>query len=108
RIINIKNPEAPQEVGSYDIPGSARAVTIAGSYAYLAAYNSGLRIINIKNPDAPQEVGFYDTPDEALNVTIAGSYAYVADGAGGLMILRFTGADTPTLKQQLYLPLITR
>ena len=37
-------------------------MAVAGSYAYVADWDGGLRIINVANPAAPVEVGAYDTP----------------------------------------------
>ena len=78
-MINVANPAAPAEVGAYDTPGCAWGVAVAGSYAYVADWASGLRVINVANPAAPAEVGVYDTPGYATGVAVAGSYAYVAD-----------------------------
>ena len=64
-MINVANPAAPAEVGFYDTPGYAYGVAVAGSYAYVADGDAGLRVINVANPAAPVEVGFYDTPGYA-------------------------------------------
>jgi hypothetical protein len=37
RIVNVADPAAPTEVGSYITPGRALDVAVAGHYAYLAA-----------------------------------------------------------------------
>ncbi len=87
RIINIANPAAPTEAGSYDTWGYALGVAVSGNYAYVAIAFSGLRIINIENPAAPTLAGFYyDTPGVARGVAVSGNYAYVADGESGLGI----------------------
>ena len=78
-MINVANPANPVEVGFYDTPGYAHGVAIAGSIAYVADGDAGLRVIDVANPANPVEVGFYDTPGYALGVAIAGSTAYVAD-----------------------------
>jgi hypothetical protein len=75
RVISVANPASPTEVGSYNTPGGAAGVAVAGSYAYVADGNSGLSIIKIANPAAPIDVGFYDTPGSAFSVAEAGSYA---------------------------------
>jgi hypothetical protein len=107
RIIDISNPQSPNEVGYFDTPGYARDVHVSGSYAYVAAGGKeGLRIIDIRiidiriidisNPQSPNEVGYFDTPGYARDVHVSGSYAYVAAGDyGGLCILRFMGALPP-------------
>jgi hypothetical protein len=66
-------------LGSIALGGTAYGVAVAGNYAYVADYRSGLRVINIANPAAPMQVGFYDTPGYPLGVAVAGCTAYVAD-----------------------------
>src|SRR4051812_23468069 len=46
-IIDVSNSRDPQLVGSYDTSGSAWAVAVSGSYAFVADYGSGLQIIDI-------------------------------------------------------------
>jgi hypothetical protein len=73
-------------------------VAVAGSYAYVADYNCGLRVIDVSNPESPQEVGYYDTPGDAWRVSVMGRLVYVADGDHGLQVIEFYGAgveETP-------------
>ena len=87
RVIDVSNPAAPFQVGSYDTPGLAQGVAVAGSYAYVADGDAGLRVIYVSTPAAPFEVGSYDTPGYAWGVAVAGAYAYVADWDAGLEVL---------------------
>ena len=70
---------SPTLVGTYDTPGDACGVAVAGNYAYVADCDAGLQIIDISNPASPTIVGTYDTPGQAYGVAVAGNYAYVAD-----------------------------
>jgi hypothetical protein len=90
-IIDVSDPRNPQEVGSYDTPGSTRNLAVAGSYAYMADGSTGLRVIDVSDPQDPQEVGYYDTPGYAFGVAFAGGYAYVADYWSGLQTIEFHG-----------------
>jgi hypothetical protein len=45
------------KLGGYNIPGYARGVGVAGSYAYVADEDEGLRVIDVSNPHNPTEVG---------------------------------------------------
>jgi hypothetical protein len=82
RIIDISDPENPDEIGHYDTPGWVEYVYIAGHYAYLADYTSGLRILDISDPENPESVGTFDTRSAAHAVNVIGNYAYIADWAG--------------------------
>lgn len=68
---------APAPAGLYDTPGLATSVYVAGNYAYVADYSSGLQIIDVSNPSSPTLAGSYNTPEIAWDVFIIGNYAYV-------------------------------
>ncbi len=85
----------PVEVAFVDTPGGANGVAIAGSYAYLADSESGLRVIDVRTPWAPVEVGFLDTPGSALAVAVAGGFAYVADNDAGLRVIDVRTPSVP-------------
>jgi hypothetical protein len=87
----------PQFVGSYDTPGQAYDVEVAGDLAFVADYTSGLRVIDISDPAAPTSVGAYDTPGAAYGVAVAGDLAFVTDWTGGLVIIDIGDPTTPTL-----------
>jgi hypothetical protein len=77
RIIDISNPTAPIEVGSYTAPGPVYDVTVTRNYAFVAEGSNGLRIIDVSNPNLPFEVSFYDFPGGAEKVFLKGTYVYV-------------------------------
>jgi hypothetical protein len=90
---------APWEarIGSVNTPGTALALHLNGSYAYVADKYSGLHIIDISNPHSPVLIGSCDTPGEAVDVTVSGSYAYVADYNKGLQIIDIGTASSPSI-----------
>lgn len=90
-------PFRPTLSGTYDSPGTARGVVIAGSTAYVADDASGLQILNITNPASPVFLGTYNTPGTANGVAVSGTLAYVADGNSGLEILNVSNPASPTL-----------
>lgn len=64
------------------VVSSAKGVSIAGEYAYVAAYEDGVSISPISGPDAFTIESVIDTPGFASDVAIQGDYAYVADMYG--------------------------
>ena len=86
-------------IGSYNTPGSAHAVAIAGNYAYVAdggaAGTGGFQVLDISDPTNPVSAGSYSTPDYAYSVAIAGDYAYVADRFSGLQVLDISDPTNP-------------
>jgi hypothetical protein len=87
RVVDVSNPAAPTEVGSYDTPANAHDVAVADGRAFVANHSSGLRVVDVSNPSAPTEVGSYDTPGNPWGVSVADGYTYVADGTAGLSIV---------------------
>ena len=77
--------------GSFDTPGNAYDVAVAGRYVYVADdMAGGLRIIDLsrKTSDlSPAEAGHVDTPGNAHAVCVEGRFAYMADGTSGLQII---------------------
>ncbi len=90
-------PFVPSLLGSYDTPGSALGVGVAGDLAFVADGASGLRIVNVVNPANLSLVGVYDTPGNAFAVAVVGDLAFVADDASGLRVINITNPASPTL-----------
>ena len=87
-MIDISDPAAPTEVGSFDTPDDAQGVVVSGDLALVADNRAGLRVIDISDPAAPVEVGFLDTPSFARGVAVSGDLALVANLSAGLTIVR--------------------
>ena len=81
--------------GSYDTPGNATGVAVAGDYAYVADYTSGLQVIDISDPTSPVYAGSYNTPGYAYGVAVAGDHAYVADITHGLQVIDISDPTSP-------------
>ena len=83
-IVDITNPTAPVEVGSYNLRTAAWGVAVAGDYAYVV-YQSGLRIIDISVPSAPVSAGDFAVSG-ARSVAVEELHAYITTGGGVRMI----------------------
>ncbi|MHB1036748.1 MAG: Ig-like domain-containing protein [Pirellulales bacterium] len=81
--------------GTLDTSGSAWAVTVAGTLAYVADGAAGLLIVDVSDPAAPVQRGVLDTSGTAYGVTVVGTLAYVADGAAGLVIVDVSNPAAP-------------
>jgi len=92
-------PANPTLVSTYDSPGSAIGVAVAGNYAYLAD-SSALRTIDITtNP-----ISLVDTDSEvssAQDVAVAGSNLYVTNYANGFYIYSISTANNPSYTRQV-------
>ena len=67
RIIDISNPEEPEEVGALDTDGTAFSVQVAGDLTYIADGQNGLVIVNIADPTDPQVVGSFSAQMSLIN-----------------------------------------
>ena len=72
-------------------------LTVARTYAYVAAGPRGLAIIDVETPTKPGDPRFFDLEDQlndtrAVRIasTNASLFAYVADGRNGLRVLQLT------------------
>ena len=93
-----------RERGYYHTSGEACGVAVAGSFAYVADWNAGLRVIDVSNPANPVERGYYVTPGLARGVSVAGSFAYVAAENAGLRVIEYYGAgieETPNAERRM-------
>ena len=77
-VIDVTDPTTPTIVASYDTPGRAIDLFVAGQYAYIADYSS-LQIINISNPLSPAYAGSHPAYG-TIGVHVDGDYAYLASG----------------------------
>lgn len=88
-IVDIDDPTTLQVVGHIDMP-TARAVTVAGEYAYMTTGEWGgggssrLHVVDVSNPASPQIRGQVDTRDIAMGVAVAEQFVYVAGGGWDL------------------------
>lgn len=78
RVLNITNPAEPIEAGAVST-ASARAVSVQGSYAYLASGGDGLQIVEVANPVQPRWVGSCVTTGYVNKVVVDGNFAYLAE-----------------------------
>ncbi len=74
---------------------SAIAVAIQGSFAYVAAGESGLRVMDVYDPETPYQAGIYDTDGIAVDVALSSDYAYVADTWNGLRVVNVSNPNLP-------------
>jgi hypothetical protein len=97
QVIDISDPTNPAYAGSYDTPGSARGIAIAGDRAYVADGSlGGLQVIDISDPTNPVAAGAWAGPYATLGVALSGDYAYVAEGDSGLQVIDISDPTNPT------------
>jgi len=84
------------------LPQHPMDVFVRGSYAYMAAGESGLHILDISNPTNPTIAGSFDTPDFCRDIFVSGQYAYVADIESGLQVINISNPPNPKIVGSCY------
>jgi hypothetical protein len=79
-------------------------VAVAGSYAYVSAWDVGLVIMDISNPASPTTSFWYDTPTDAYDIAVAGDYAFVADFEDGLYSIDISDPAHPVEADLYFVP----
>ncbi len=82
------------EVGTFETPGAAQSVSVAGDVAYVADYDDGFTIINVTDPSNPELYANYELEERARDIFIVGNYAYVASG---LTVFNITDPADPQI-----------
>lgn len=81
-ILDVSDPTAPEEVGSYDMPGFwwfyGFDCDCERGYACVAGGSHGLRVVEVSDPGSIEEVGFYDPHSPTLGLAVSGDYAFLS------------------------------
>ena len=89
------------EVGSYDTPGMAVAVTLDGDRAYVADGAGGWLLLDVSQPAAPSLVHTSTDEGAAEDVAVAGSLAAVGGPANRVSVLDLSNPLTPVPQASL-------
>jgi len=95
-IIDITNPESPEQVDWYLDGSDYRDLDLEGDVAYIADANGALHSVNITDPTNITALGKDTTPGFAVDVCVVGDYAYVADLFTGVQVYNVTAPQYPT------------
>ncbi|MBN2830592.1 MAG: T9SS type A sorting domain-containing protein, partial [Candidatus Cloacimonetes bacterium] len=97
-IIDVSNPQSPQQLSNYTQVGNPTDVVVSGNTAYLTcAAGWGLYIINVWNPQSPQLTSFQSIPGYPYNVARRGLVCFVATGYHGINIVDVSDPANCTL-----------
>ena len=94
-IIDISDPENPEQLGQIQTQTVAGNVSVSGDYAYVTDFQSGLMIVDVSNPEEPQEVSLLDTEDWASDLFVQDSLVYVTDRYKGLRVINVSDPENP-------------
>ena len=97
-VVDINDPTNPNQVAYFETPEgviwTAWAVSISGSYAYVASGDAGLWVFNISDPTDPDSVTMYDTPMYSVELDVSGNHVYLV-AYEGLQVIDVTNPSEP-------------
>ncbi len=76
---------------------------VAGDYAYIADWNSGLVVMDVSNPENPSTVATLPTTGSSLGINVYGSHVYIGNGSS-LMIVDISDPLNPIQVSTLLTP----
>ena len=99
RVVDIRNPDRPFEIGSMRATGGAAAIAVSQGFAYVTGPTTGtetrrpsLQVIDVRDPFAPLEVGVMpDAIGWKSGVAASGLTAYV----GALQVVDVSNPGRP-------------
>lgn len=95
QIIDVTEPSDPHIVGSYDTPGLATHIAIAGQTAFVADHRAGgLQIIDVTNKVSPRFVASHVSGSTAVMIALGDGLAAVGYLEG---IIELVDVATPLL-----------
>ena len=100
KVIDISNPTAPVEVGTFGEIADLAYMTVQGTLGYVVDYMAGLRVFDLADAANPIELGCTGQVgyDYFQDVAVNGNFAYVAAGNTGIITI---DVSEPTLPQVL-------
>ena len=82
QIYDASNPAMPVRAATFDTPGGASRVAMAGSLVFVADAQAGVTIVDISTPSAPIAAGRYRTDAPARDIAVSNDHVFVVVGAG--------------------------
>ena len=72
QVYDVSDPAAPRKLSSFETPGRAARVSLAGDYAFVADGVAGVQVVDLSDPANPSPAGSFETPRPARDVSAAG------------------------------------
>jgi hypothetical protein len=103
-VFDVTNPESPEQIGHFAMPGEPFDIELEGPLAYIAypsrgslGLPQGLQVLDISDPAEPVEIAFreiYSVEWEVANLAIAGEVAFIGTDQG-LFVVQISTPSEP-------------
>ncbi len=101
-VVDVSNPAAPSEFGSYEVGADVNDIFVSGTTAYLATSDDSkeLLILDVSDPAHIAQLGSFNASgnDDGKSIYISGAKAYLgrAGGTSDFIIIDVSNSSSPT------------
>ncbi|MCF7810905.1 S8 family serine peptidase, partial [bacterium] len=95
-IVDVSDPENPEEISTFNTPGDGRRVTIRDNLAYVGDGWRGLQIIDISDLENPEGIGSIQPRHFTYCAAVRDDFAYVCEDGAGLRIVDISDPTNPS------------
>ena len=85
RLVDVGNPEEPQELGYYETYGFYNATARNGDYIYMGSAKH-LLVMDVSDPSAPNPIGEAPVPSSPWDIELWGDDAFTTNYDSGLTV----------------------
>ena len=82
QIYDASNPAMPVKAATFETPGRAVRVAMAGSLVYVADTQAGITLVDISTPSSPTAAGSFRTDAPSRDIAATDTHVFVVVGAG--------------------------
>jgi hypothetical protein len=102
-VYDVEDPTAPAVLGTLPVI-EARAVALAGDYAFLPSNYRGVQIVDIRHDQPVEPLADLAPVGQTYDVAACGRFAYMAEGSAGLAVVDLTEPAHPLVLATAALP----
>lgn len=107
-ILDLADPARPRVVGTLNLPGPARALTVEAGVAYVACDQAGVVLVDVSEPSAPQLLATLPELGMTQGLAVWDGRLYAISFASGvapaLAVADVSDPSKPTILGRLALP----
>ncbi len=95
-VYDVRDPSAPERVGTFHLPWDPLDVEVAGDRAYVATSITGLRVIDLAQPARPAALGSFESEHETLDLALDEDLLFAVQADEGVVVVDVSTPETPT------------
>jgi hypothetical protein len=105
-VLDVSNPNAPQQISSVQLPGPPNTIRLTGTELFVSDLNNGLLIFDVSNPAALVLLSQTTLGAPVWDAAVSGTKALVAADVSGLVVMDISNPTMPRQVSQTSMPLL--